>query len=103
VIKDTQNEHPLFALSEEDRDFIVRFVLASGSLKDLAREYGVSYPTLRGRLDRLIARLTALIEGRPADAMSDLLATMVERGEITLSAARSIQELHRREYQRKEE
>ena len=44
-------------LEEEDMAFIKRFVLASGSLKEIAREYGVTYPTVRLRLDRLIQRI----------------------------------------------
>ena len=45
-------------LSEEDLSFIKRLVLASGSLKQVAAEYGISYPTVRLRLDRLIAKIT---------------------------------------------
>ena len=37
----------LVHLEDEDRQFIKRLVLASGSLKQLAAEYGVSYPTIR--------------------------------------------------------
>ena len=48
-------------LSAEDQLLAVRFILASGSLKDLAREYGISYPTMRNRLDELIARINLLI------------------------------------------
>ena len=44
-------------LEEEDVAFIKRFVLASGSLKQIAGEYGVTYPTVRLRLDRLIQRI----------------------------------------------
>ncbi len=44
-------------LEVEDLSFIKRFVLNSGSLKDLAAEYGISYPTLRVRLDRLIEKI----------------------------------------------
>jgi len=44
-------------LSEEDRAFIKRFILASGSLKELAKQYQVSYPTLRIRLNRLIKKI----------------------------------------------
>ena len=47
----------LAALSSEDLQFLKRFLIASGSLKDLAQEYQVSYPTIRGRLDRLIAKV----------------------------------------------
>ncbi len=44
-------------LSDEDLAFVRRFVLASGSLKQIAKEYGVTYPTIRLRLDRLIAKI----------------------------------------------
>ncbi len=44
-------------LEEEDVAFIRRFLLASGSLKEVAGEYGVSYPTVRLRLDRLIQKI----------------------------------------------
>ena len=44
-------------LEDEDLAFIRRFVLASGSLKEVARQYGVTYPTVRLRLDRLIQRI----------------------------------------------
>ena len=44
-------------LEEEDLAFIRRFLLASGSLKEVARQYGVTYPTVRLRLDRLIQKI----------------------------------------------
>lgn len=44
-------------LDEEDLGFIKRFLLSSGSLKDVAAQYGVSYPTVRLRLDRLIQKI----------------------------------------------
>ncbi len=44
-------------LDEEDLSFIRRFLLASGSLKEIARLYGVSYPTVRLRLDKLIQKI----------------------------------------------
>ena len=47
-------------LSEEDMAFVKRFILASGSLKELAEAYGISYPTVRLRLDRLIAKITVV-------------------------------------------
>ena len=45
-------------LSDEDLAFVKRLVLASGSLKEIAAGYGISYPTVRLRLDRLIAKIT---------------------------------------------
>lgn len=44
-------------LDDEDMAFIKRFILASGSLKKVAAEYGVTYPTVRLRLDRLIQKI----------------------------------------------
>ena len=44
-------------LDDEDTAFIRRFLLASGSLKEVARQYGVTYPTVRLRLDRLIQKI----------------------------------------------
>ena len=44
-------------LEEEDVTFIKRFVLSSGSLKEMAGEYGVTYPTVRLRLYRIIQKI----------------------------------------------
>lgn len=44
-------------MNEEDWGFIRRFLLASGSLKQVAAEYDISYPTVRLRLDRLIEKI----------------------------------------------
>ena len=45
------------ALEQEDAAFLKNFVVKSGSLKEIARLYGVSYPTVRLRLDRLIQKI----------------------------------------------
>jgi hypothetical protein len=87
--------HPLATLPREDLDLITELVLKSGSLKDLASAYGVSYPTIRGRLDRVIERLRALVEGQKPDPLSELLARLVERGEIAPSTARQVREVAR--------
>ena len=47
-------------LNDEDLAFVKRLVLASGSLKELAALYGISYPTVRLRLDRLIAKIQVI-------------------------------------------
>lgn len=44
-------------LDDEEILFAKRFILASGSLKELAKEYGVTYPTIRLKLDKLIQRI----------------------------------------------
>ena len=53
-------------LEDEDLTFIKKFILASGSLKEVAALYGVSYPTVRLRLDRLIQKIQ-LTETAEAD------------------------------------
>ena len=47
----------LSALEDEDLVFVKKFLLASGSLKEMARQYGVTYPTVRLRLDRVIQKI----------------------------------------------
>jgi len=44
-------------LDDEDLNFIKKFILASGSLKEIANAYGVTYPTVRLRLDRIIQKI----------------------------------------------
>ena len=44
-------------LDDEDVSFVKKFLLASGSLKEMARQYGVTYPTVRLRLDKLIQKI----------------------------------------------
>jgi len=51
-------------LSPAERQFVVEFVKASGSLKEMARRLGVSYPTVRSRLDDIISRVERLEEER---------------------------------------
>jgi hypothetical protein len=90
-----RKEHPLLRLSEDDLDFIVQFVLASGSLKEMAQLHNVSYPTIRGALDRVIANLQHMLNGLPPDPMTELLADLIERGEIKPAVAKSIRGVHR--------
>ena len=89
--------HVLAALPREDLDLIVELVLQSGSLKDLATAYGVTYPTIRLRLDRVIERLQAAVKGKQPDPLNELLARLVERGELSVSGARLIRDLSREE------
>ena len=65
---DGEFELPLLArLAREDQEFVEHLVRFSGSLKDLARHYGVSYPTVRNRLDALIHRIETLSVAKKED------------------------------------
>lgn len=88
--------HPLAQLSAEDLDLITRLTLHSGSLKALAKAYGVSYPTIRARLDRTIERLQSALDGRPPDPLSELLADLVARGDLNRTNAQAIRDTARR-------
>ncbi|GAB4075196.1 DUF2089 family protein [Barrientosiimonas marina] len=48
----------ILSLEEEDVEFIKRFVLNSGSLKEISKIYGVTYPTVRTKLNRLIEKVS---------------------------------------------
>lgn len=69
-------------LSEEDVAFLKRFVLSSGSLKDVAAAYGVTYPTVRLRLDRLIDKITIIEAHDGASAYERMLRGMFADGKI---------------------
>ena len=70
------------SLSEEDRMFLKRFILASGSLKALATEYGVSYPTIRICLDRLIERIRIYEREQPSSHVERELRAAYADGKL---------------------
>jgi len=89
-------------LSEEDWQFLRRFLLTSGSLKDLAAEYGISYPTVRARLDRLIEKVKAVEEVRWAEPFRLLLRSLVIDGRLDYGTAREILRQHEKSIREKE-
>ena len=50
----------LMRLDREEQEFILQFFLSSGSLKEMSAQTGKSYPTVRNRLDDMIAHIRAL-------------------------------------------
>jgi hypothetical protein len=81
-------------LGDEDLMFVKRFVLASGSLKDLAREYGISYPTVRLRLDRLIQKVRVLDEHQTASPFERLLRGLCADGRLDLETLKLLLVAH---------
>lgn len=69
-------------LEEEDLAFVKRFILLSGSLKELADAYDVSYPTLRLRLDRLIEKIKILDSQKIEDRYERLLRAQFADGKL---------------------
>ena len=81
-------------LEDEDHQLIKRLILASGSLKELAEVYGVSYPTIRLRLDRLIERVRTLDSAPDDDPFEAKVRLLVDAGELSPRTAQDLLELH---------
>lgn len=83
------------SLDAEDLAFLRRFVLLSGSLKDTATAYGISYPTVRLRLDRLIEKIKIVEREEAADDFERVLRAMFADGKLDESSFRALLEAHR--------
>lgn len=79
---------PIMSLSEDHQQFIELFVLSSGSLKEMAKILGVTYPTVRARLDQIIEKLRHEMKAR--DEYKQELLEKVESGKITPEKAAQI-------------
>ena len=84
-------------LSEEDASFIKRFVLASGSLKELAKAYGITYPTVRLRLDRLIEKVKVLDSQEIVSEFERALRARYAEGKIDMETLKSLLAAHQDE------
>ena len=74
-------------LEDEDLTFIKKFLLSSGSLKEVASLYGVSYPTVRLRLDRLIQKIQ-LTESAEADPYVSLVKRLAVDDKLDFDTAK---------------
>jgi hypothetical protein len=74
-------------LEEEDISFIKNFVMSSGSLKEIAKIYGVTYPTVRLRLDRLIQTIK-LNDDVAQDTYITLIKKMILKDKIDIDTAK---------------
>src|SRR5215469_3284172 len=73
----------LAQLSAEDQVFVAAFVRAHGSIKDMERVFGVSYPTIKGRLNR-IGQALEFVDTNPKPARSEILERL-KRGQISVA------------------
>lgn len=84
------------ALDEEDLNFIKNFILASGSLKEIATLYGVTYPTVRLRLDRLIQKIN-ITESRENEPFVTLIKRLALNDKLDYDTAKLIITEYRKE------
>jgi hypothetical protein len=78
---------PLARLSSEDQTFVAAFVRCHGSIKQMEQLFGVSYPTIKNRLNRIGALLTFVEvapEPAPTPPSPSELLTRLERGELSV-------------------
>ncbi|MCQ9210451.1 DUF2089 domain-containing protein [Granulicatella seriolae] len=80
-------------LEKEEQEFIKNFILASGSLKQLAKEYDVSYPTVRNRLDKLIEQIN--LTDKMSDSFEVSIMKMVIEDKLSLDTGKLIIEKHK--------
>ena len=80
----------LTELSVEDCQFIKRFILASGSLKEMAAQYGISYPTVRNRLNRLIKKVEILESTKEKSEFHKKVKVLAAEGKLDLTIARDL-------------
>lgn len=80
----------LAQLPYEDQVFIMAFVGVHGSIKHMERLFGISYPTVKNRLDKLASRLNiveAVEMAETGEAGKEDVLGMLERGEMTAAEA----------------
>ena len=75
----------LARLDMDDQIFITAFVRSHGSIKEMERIFGVSYPTIKSRLTR-IANSLKFVETNPTPSKAEILERL-QRGEITAQDA----------------
>jgi len=82
--------HWILDLEKEDFKFIQKFIVFSGSLKALSKEYDVSYPTVRIRLDTLIQKINLSIQNESEDSFITLIKNLAIDNQISLDTAKLI-------------
>ena len=83
-------------MQEDELNFIKMFVLLSGSLKDVAKEYDVSYPTVRLRLDKIISKIKES-DNQEKSTMEDLIKYLALEEKIDLETAKILLKTYRKE------
>lgn len=82
-----QFEPPQLAqLPIDDQVFVAAFVRCHGSIKEMEAIFGISYPTVKARLNRIAARLE-FVEVDPAPPSSAEVIDRLRRGELTVAEA----------------
>ena len=76
---------PLARLTMEDQIFVTAFIRSHGSIKDMEELFGISYPTVKNRLNRISQKLE-FVEINPPTSYKEVLSQL-EKGDITVEEA----------------
>ena len=77
----------LFKLSSKDLQFVELFVRLRGNIREVEKALGVSYPTVRGMLEKIISRMGYPVRSEPTEGEKHEIIEKLERGEITAKEA----------------
>jgi hypothetical protein len=77
------------SLGEDQVKFLETFVMCRGNIKDVERELGISYPTVRAKLDDVISALGYAVVKKPVMESADII-DLLEKGEISADQAVSM-------------
>ncbi|MFS8541184.1 MAG: DUF2089 family protein [Caldibacillus sp.] len=92
----------VLSLDKESLEFIRKFILNSGSLKAMARDYKVSYPTVRTMLDRLIKKIELHSKEEDVEFVN-MIKNLVIDERISLDVAKIIIDKYKREKEKEKE
>ena len=84
-------------LDDEDMNFLKRFLLVSGSLKELAGVYKITYPTIRLRLNRLIDKVKIIESQEISSPFERLIRSVFADGKIDIVTLKSLMAAHKDE------
>lgn len=78
-----------YKLSDKQLDFVKAFIKCKGNIKEMEKELGISYPTVKSRLDEVANALGLALEVEPEKGNADVLESL-DKGELSIEEAVNI-------------
>lgn len=75
-----------YKLSDKQLDFVKAFIKCKGNIKEMEKELGISYPTVKSRLDEVANALGLALEAEPEKGNTDVLESL-DKGELSIEEA----------------
>ena len=103
VLRGAFGASPLLRLSPEENEFVITFLLCRGNIRAVEKELGISYPTVKARLQRVVERLGWKVEEVKDDRREERFRVLEELREGRLSAKAAAERLRRLSAAKREE